>query len=88
MKLTFALATCASAQFADTPWKVDNFNNLNDWNINVVPNSHNNEYQYYTNRYENVHVENGVLKIIPKREKGGESKLFFVNLFSIYISDF
>ena len=50
MKLVTAFVATASAQFAATPWKTDNFNDLNDWYVDTVPNSHNNEYQYYTNR--------------------------------------
>jgi len=70
MKLCAALLCAnAAAQFADSPWKVDNMNNLDNWHVDTVPNSHNNEYQYYTSRSQNVRVENGVLKIIPLREK-------------------
>jgi len=59
----------ALAQFSEIPWKVDNFDNLDNWYVDVVPNSNNNEYQYYTDRPENVRLEDGILKIIPKREK-------------------
>ena len=45
MKIFAALSACALGQFADEPYLVDEFNDLNNWIIDVVPNSHNNEYQ-------------------------------------------
>jgi beta-glucanase (GH16 family) len=42
---------------------------LDDWDIHHVPDSYNNEYQYYTNRADNVWVEDGYLKIRPMREQ-------------------
>ena len=38
----------ALAQFSEIPWKVDNFENLDNWYVDVVPNSNNNEYQVCT----------------------------------------
>lgn len=42
---------------------------LNSFEIEVVPTSHNNELQYYTDRTENINVENGHLVITPLKEK-------------------
>ena len=47
---------------AAEPTFFDDFDNLSNWIIHVVPDSHNNEYQYYTDRPENVRVEDGYLK--------------------------
>ena len=45
MKIFAALSACAFGQFADEPYLVEEFNDLNNWIIDVVPNSNNNEYQ-------------------------------------------
>ena len=39
-----------------------------NWDIEVVPEPHNNEMQYYTDRTDNIKVEDGKLIITPKRE--------------------
>ena len=39
-----------------------------NWEISVWPNAYNNEYQYYTDRAENVRMEDGKIVITPKRE--------------------
>ena len=39
-----------------------------NWNVEVVPNPHNNEYQYYTDRAENVRIEEGKLILTAKKE--------------------
>lgn len=49
------------------PSYFDDFNNLDGWDIQHVPNSYNNEYQFYTNRNKNVRAEDGYLKIRPFR---------------------
>merc|ERR1711990_157043 len=51
------------------PSYFEDFANLDDWDIHHVPDSYNNEYQYYTNRADNVRVEDGYLKIRPLREQ-------------------
>ena len=51
------------------PSYFEDFTNLDDWDIHHVPDSYNNEYQYYTNRADNVRVEDGYLKIRPLREQ-------------------
>jgi len=68
MKLTVALIACASAQFASYPWKEDNFDNLSNWRVISRGNNHNDEKQYYSSRSDIVKTENGMLKIIPRRE--------------------
>ena len=40
----------------------------NNWDIEITPDPHNNEKQYYTDRPENIRVQNGKLIIHPKRE--------------------
>lgn len=46
----------------------------NNWYVDVVQQSHNNELQYYTDRVENIAVEDGRLVITPRKENyGGKS---------------
>ena len=49
------------------PSYFEDFNNLDGWDIQHVPNSYNNEYQFYTNRWKNVRTEDGYLKLRPFR---------------------
>ena len=51
------------------PSYFEDFANLDDWDIHDVPDSYNNEYQYYTSRKKNVRTEDGYLKIRPFREQ-------------------
>ena len=39
-----------------------------NWNIEVTPNPHNNEYQYYTDRADNVRIQDGKLVLTPLKE--------------------
>ena len=48
-------------QAAD-PTFYDEFDDLRNWIIHVVPDSPNDEYQFYTDRTKNVRVEHGYLK--------------------------
>ena len=53
-------------------FNVDGAPNPNLWSYNIGTGSNgwgNNELQYYTNRPENIKVENGVLKITARREQ-------------------
>uniref|UniRef100_H2Z6L9 GH16 domain-containing protein n=1 Tax=Ciona savignyi TaxID=51511 RepID=H2Z6L9_CIOSA len=51
----------------------DNFDYFDSskWYIEVVPTSHNNELQYYTDRTDNIRTENGHLVITPLKENYG-----------------
>ncbi|CAK8673064.1 unnamed protein product [Clavelina lepadiformis] len=54
------------------PIYVEDFNNgLDDWYVEVVPNPHNNELQYYTDQSKNIDTENGHLTITPLKENYG-----------------
>ena len=69
-------------QFAKTPWKTENFNNLNEWTVHVTPNSHNNEYQVkkvnVTSPSEEFQIDiNFILSIIPIGGIMSELKMVF-----------
>ena len=49
------------------PSYFEDFANLDGWDIHDVPDSYNNELQYYTSRRKNVRTEDGYLKIRPFR---------------------
>ena len=78
-----ATSPTASTPTTSTPtqnnWNVgessvfeDDFSDFSaNWNIEVLPDSHNEEYQYYTDRSENVRIEDGKLIITPLREQYG-----------------
>ena len=66
MRLSAFVIACSQAA---EPTFYDEFDDLSNWIIHVVPDSENNEYQYYTDRPKNVRVEDGYLKLTPLREK-------------------
>ena len=49
------------------PSYFEDFANLDGWDLHDVPDSYNNELQYYTSRKKNVRAEDGYLKIRPFR---------------------
>ena len=49
------------------PSYFEDFANLDGWDLHDVPDSYNNELQYYTARKKNVRAEDGYLKIRPFR---------------------
>ena len=45
------VVSVATALYATSPWIFEDFDGgLDNWEIEVVPDSYNNEYQYYTDR--------------------------------------
>ena len=50
------------------PRFVENFDDLENWVLEIVSEPHNGELQYYTDRSENIRIEDGILKIRPLKE--------------------
>ena len=67
MKLVFGLLVSSEKVLAKEPSFYDEFDDLSNWIVHNVPDSYNNEYQYYTDRNVNVRTEDGYLKITPLR---------------------
>ena len=67
MKLVFGLLVSSSNVYSKEPSFYDEFDDLSNWIVHNVPDSYNNEYQYYTDRNVNVRTEDGYLKITPLR---------------------
>ena len=67
MKLVFGLLVSSENVLAKEPSFYDEFDDLSNWIVHNVPDSYNNEYQYYTDRNVNVRTEDGYLKITPLR---------------------
>lgn len=54
--------------------------NTDNWYIEVVPQSHNNELQYYTDSPDNIAVQDGRLVITPLKEKYAVSSTNVLNI--------
>lgn len=67
MKLAFGILVSSGEVFGKEPSFYDEFDDLSNWIVHNVPDSYNNEYQYYTDRNVNVRTEDGYLKITPLR---------------------
>ena len=67
MKLILGILVSSDKVFGKEPSFYDEFDDLSNWIVHNVPDSYNNEYQYYTDRNVNVRTEDGYLKITPLR---------------------
>ncbi len=51
LRRAILLVSVIKAEYATTPWIFEDFEDgFENWEIEVVPDSYNNEYQYYTDR--------------------------------------
>lgn len=53
MYLIYIIVIGAAAEYDDKPWLLEEFDGdlYENWFVDVVPDSYNNEYQYYTDRF-------------------------------------